>query len=309
LHINTKLVIIYSNKNLKNIFVDSLHMFLKDKKGGNDVKKRLMVIWGIVLMLTVILSACGSSEEKSGDTETNKEEEKKTLRVVTDAAYAPMEYQDKGEVVGFDIDFVKAVAEEAGYELEIEHVGWDPIFVEIESKRADLAVSSITINDDRKQSYDFSVPYFQSTNKILVPEGSDIKSAEDLKGKKVAVQNGTTGQMAMDALLGKNHGDIKKFEDNNLAIMEMESGGADAVVADNMIVEEYAKNNPDKNLTVVEDGTFESEFYGVLFPKDSELVDEVNTAINAIIDNGTYSEIYQKWFGNEPNIEVLKEQQ
>jgi glutamine transport system substrate-binding protein len=284
-------------------------MFLKDKKGGNDVKKRLMVIWGIVLMLTVILSACGSSEEKSGDTETNKEEEKKTLRVVTDAAYAPMEYQDKGEVVGFDIDFVKAVAEEAGYELEIEHVGWDPIFVEIESKRADLAVSSITINDDRKQSYDFSVPYFQSTNKILVPEGSDIKSAEDLKGKKVAVQNGTTGQMAMDALLGKNHGDIKKFEDNNLAIMEMESGGADAVVADNMIVEEYAKNNPDKNLTVVEDGTFESEFYGVLFPKDSELVDEVNTAINAIIDNGTYSEIYQKWFGNEPNIEVLKEQQ
>jgi glutamine transport system substrate-binding protein len=284
-------------------------MFLKDKKGGNDVKKRLMVIWGIVLMLTVILSACGSSEEKSGDTETNKEEEKKTLRVVTDAAYAPMEYQDKGEVVGFDIDFVKAVAEEAGYELEIEHVGWDPIFVEIESKRADLAVSSITINDDRKQSYDFSVPYFQSTNKILVPEGSDIKSAEDLKGKKVAVQNGTTGQMAMDALLGKNHGDIKKFEDNNLAIMEMESGGADAVVADNMIVEEYAKNNPDKNLTVVEDGTFESEFYGVLLPKDSELVDEVNTAINAIIDNGTYSEIYQKWFGNEPNIEVLKEQQ
>jgi glutamine transport system substrate-binding protein len=273
------------------------------------MKKRLMMIWGMVFMLTLILAACGTSEEKSGNTETNKQEEKKTLRVVTDAAYAPMEYQDKGEVVGFDIDFVKAVAEEAGYELEIEHVGWDPIFVEIESKRADLAVSSITINDDRKQSYDFSVPYFQSTNKILVPEGSDIKSAEDLKGKKVAVQNGTTGQMAMDALLGKNHEDIKKFEDNNLAIMEMESGGADAVVADNMIVEEYAKNNPDKNLTVVEDGTFESEFYGVLFPKDSELVDEINKAINTILDNGTYSEIYQKWFGNEPNIEVLKEQQ
>jgi len=273
------------------------------------VKKRLMMILGIVLMFTVILSGCGSSEETSGDTETNEEEEKKTLRVVTDAAYAPMEYQDKGEVVGFDIDFVKAVAEEAGYELEIEHVGWDPIFVEIQSKRADLAVSSITINDDRKQSYDFSVPYFQSTNKILVTEGSDIQSAEDLKGKKVAVQNGTTGQAAMDALLGKNHSDIKKFDDNNLAIMEMESGGAAAVVADNVVVEEYAKNNPDKNLTVIEDDTFESEFYGLLFPKGSELVEEFNTAINAVIDNGKYADIYQEWFGREPNIDILKEQQ
>lgn len=273
------------------------------------MKKSSSLIWGIVLILAVFLTACGTSGESGSETESNNEGETKTLRVVTDAAYAPMEYQDKGEVVGFDIDFIKAVAEEAGYEVEVEHVGWDPIFVEIESKRADLAVSSITITDERKQSYDFSNPYFQSTNKILVQEGSDIQSAEDLKGKKVAVQNGTTGQMAMDALLGKNHPDIKKFEDNNLAIMEMESGGADAVVADNMIVEEYAKNNPDKNLKVVEDATFDSEYYGVLFPKDSELVEEINTAINAVLDNGTYSEIYQKWFGIEPNIEVLKEQQ
>nr|WP_241481570.1 basic amino acid ABC transporter substrate-binding protein [Mesobacillus campisalis] len=274
--------------------------------------KNKIVAWSLLLVLAMFLTACGSSPQDEGsegagnaeDTET-----KKTLRIVTDAAYAPMEYQDKGEVVGFDIDFIKAVAKEAGYEVNVEHVGWDPIFVEIESKRADLAVSSITINDDRKQSYDFSHPYFQSTNKILVPEGSDIKSAEDLKGKKVAVQNGTTGQAAMDALLGKNSPDIKKFEDNNLAIMEMESGGAAAVVADNMVVEEYAKNNPDKNLTVIEDSAFDSEFYGVLFPKGSELVGEFNDAINAVLENGTYTEIYKKWFGNEPNIDVLKEQQ
>jgi polar amino acid transport system substrate-binding protein len=261
----------------------------------------------------MFLAACGSSsqetEKNEGAGNADEAETKKTLRIVTDAAYAPMEYQDKGEIVGFDIDFIKAVAEEAGYDVNVEHVGWDPIFVEIESKRADLAVSSITINDDRKQSYDFSHPYFQSTNKILVPEGSDIKSAEDLKGKKVAVQNGTTGQAAMDALLGKNSPDIKKFEDNNLAIMEMESGGAAAVVADNMVVEEYAKNNPDKNLTVIEDSAFESEFYGVLFPKGSELAGEFNEAINAVLENGKYAEIYEKWFGNEPNIDVLKEQQ
>ncbi|MCM3585643.1 basic amino acid ABC transporter substrate-binding protein [Mesobacillus maritimus] len=276
------------------------------------MKTTRKAIWGIVLLLMAFLAACGTTAEETSSSQEEGQSEAeapKKLRVVTDAAYAPMEFQDKGEVVGFDIDFIKAVAEEAGYELEVEHVGWDPIFVEIESKRADIAISSITITEERKQSYAFSVPYFQSTNKILVPEGSDIQNAENLKGKKVAVQNGTTGQMAMDALIGKNDPNIKKFEDNNLAIMEMESGGADAVVADNMIVEEYAKNNPDKKLKVIEDSAFDSEFYGLLFPQDSELVEEFNKAINAVLDNGTYSEIYQEWFGIEPNIKVLKEQQ
>ncbi|WP_053361662.1 basic amino acid ABC transporter substrate-binding protein [Bacillus sp. FJAT-27251] len=274
------------------------------------MKKSLIGMWCLVLAAAMFLAACGSaSEETSGNGGQETAEDKKTLRVVTNAAYAPMEYLDKGEVVGFDIDLIKAVAEEAGYEVNVEHLGWDPIFVETESKRADLAIAAITINDDRKQTYDFSVPYFQSTNKILVPENSEISSAEDLKGKKVAVQNGTTGQAAMDALLGKNHSDIKKFEDNNLAIMEMESGGADAVVADNVVVEEYAKNNPDKKQKVVEDGTFDSEFYGILFPKGSELTEEFNKALNTLFDNGTYTEIYQEWFGIEPNVDFLKEQQ
>lgn len=274
------------------------------------MKKNLMLLSSLVLAAIMFLAACGTSDETSGEeSDSNASEETKTLRVVTNAAYAPMEYLDKGEVVGFDIDLIKAVAKEAGYEVNVEHLGWDPIFVEIESERADLSVAAITINDDRKQTYDFSVPYFQSTNKILVPKDSDIQSAEDLKGKIVAVQNGTTGQEAMDALLGKNHKDIKKFEDNNLAIMEMESGGAAAVVADNVVVEEYAKNNPDKELEVIEDPSFDSEFYGILFPKGSELVEEFNTALNTVLDNGTYSEIYQKWFGIEPNVEFLKEQQ
>lgn len=277
------------------------------------MKKNLFAIWGLVFIVGLLLTACGSAEKTSGtnaNDEADTGEEQKTLRVVTNATYAPMEYMDKGEVVGFDIDLIKVVAEEAGYVVEeVEHIGWDPIFVEIESKRADLAMASITINDDRKQSYDFSHPYFQSTNKILVPEDSEIAKAEDLKGKMVAVQNGTTGQQAMDELLGKNHSDIKKFEDNNLAIMEMENGGAAAVVADNVVVEEYAKNNPDKHLKVIEDDTFDSEFYGILFPKGSELVAEFNTALNTVIDNGTYTEIYKKWFGIEPNIEFLKEQQ
>jgi glutamine transport system substrate-binding protein len=272
------------------------------------MKKRFLAI--VLMTITaLIVSACGTS--KSSETSgTGSDGQKKELKVVTDAAYAPFEYMEGDKIVGFDIDFLKAVAKEAGYELKIENVGWDPIFVEIKSKRADLAVSSITINDDRKQTYDFSLPYFLSTNKILVREDSDIKSAADLKGKVVAVQNGTTGQEAMDKLLGKNSKDIKKFDNNNLAIMEMLSGGADAVVADNGVVEVYAKNNPKEQLKVIEDsGSFEAEFYGLLFPKGTELKADFDKAIKKVFENGTYEKIYQEWFGQKPNMEKLKAEQ
>ena len=87
----------------------------------------------------------------------------KLLRVVTNADYAPFESLEGDKVVGFDVDFVKALAEEAGYKADVVHVGWDPIFVEIDKKTADMGVSAITINDERKQTYDFSVPYFLSS--------------------------------------------------------------------------------------------------------------------------------------------------
>lgn len=265
----------------------------------------------LILAFSLILTACGSSNPTKGDSTNGvpDEKEKKTLRVVTDAAYAPFEYLEGDKIVGFDVDFVNAVAAEAGYKVKIEHVGWDPLFIEIQDKKADFAVSSITINDDRKQTYDFSVPYFLSTNKILVPKNSDIKSGADLKGKVVAVQNSTTGQEVAEGILGKKSPNIKKFENNNLAIQELLSGGAAAVVADNTVIEEFAKNNPDKKLVVIADTQFPVEYYGLLFPKGSKLKAEINEAVNAVLDNGKYSEIYQKWFGAEPDIEKLKAQQ
>lgn len=274
------------------------------------MRKRLFALLVLIFSFTLVLSACGTSKDNSNEAGNGSGEEKKTLRVVTDANYAPFEYMDKGEIVGFDVDFVNAVAKEAGLEVKIESVGWDPLFVEIKDKRADFAMSAITINDDRKQTYDFSVPYFLSTNKILVPEGSDIKTAEDLKDKVVAVQNGTTGQEAVEGLLGQNNSNIKKFENNNLAIMELNSGGADAVVADNTVVEEYAKNNPKDKLVVIEDtDSFDAEFYGLMLPKGSELKTDLDKAVKAVLENGTYAKIYKEWFGTEPDLEKIKAQQ
>jgi len=279
-------------------------------KGELSMGKLSRIGFLLMLVLAMFLAACGS-DESTGNTSGGDSggEEKKELRIVTDGAYAPMEYMEGGEVVGFGIDFTKAVVAEAGYEPNIEVIGWDPIFAEIEGKTADMAVSSITINDERKQTYDFSVPYYLSTNKILVPENSDVKSGADLKGKKIAVLNGSTGQEVAEKIVGENSRDILKFADNNLAIQELLAGGADAVIADNTIVEYYTKMNPDQNLKAVEDESFADEFYGVLFPKGSDLKPEIDEAIKTILDNGKYAEIYEKWFGSQPDVETLKAQQ
>ncbi|PTY80513.1 basic amino acid ABC transporter substrate-binding protein [Heyndrickxia sporothermodurans] len=272
------------------------------------MKKKTLraALFSLAIGLLMLVSACGSTEKVNSGGADSKEKQK--LRVVTDAAYAPMESMDGDKIVGFDVDIVDAVLKEAGYDYELVHVGWDPLFVELKSKRADIGISSITIDEDRKQTYDFSLPYFESINKILVPEDSSIQSGADLKGKTVAVQNGTTGQAVAEGILGKNNKDIKKFENNVLAIMELLKGGADAVVADNAVVEEYVKNNPNKKLKVITDSSFPSEFYGMMLPKGSKIKEDLDKAIKKIVENGTYADIYKKVFGSEPNLQELEKQ-
>ena len=144
---------------------------------------------------------------------------------------------------------------------------------------------------------------------IMFGEGVDIKSAQDLKGLKIGVQNGTTGQAAAEKIVGQNSSDISKYENNVVAITALKQGQVDAVVTDNTVVNEYVKNNPDDNFNTVEDPeNFESEFYGLMFPKDSELKSEFDKAVKEVIENGTYAEIYKEWFGTEPNTDALLEQ-
>src|SRR5690606_3350028 len=119
--------------------------------------------------------------------------------VGTEATFAPFEFMEKGEVTGFDVDLLNAVAEEAGYEVKIDNTGWDAMFAGLQSKQLDIGMAGVTITDERVESYDFSDPYFESKTMIAFKEGKvDIKTAKDLKGKKLGVQNGTTGQFAAE---------------------------------------------------------------------------------------------------------------
>jgi polar amino acid transport system substrate-binding protein len=223
----------------------------------------------------------------------------KVYVVGTDAAYAPFESQAPGgEVVGFDIDVVKAAAAKAGFQVKFINTPWEGIFKTLDTGERDIVVSAVTITDERKQSMDFSAPYFDATQLIAVKEGAKIKTFADLKALKVGVQNATTGDEVVQKLQGKTSPNIKRFESTPLALKELESGGVDAVVADNGVVQHYIANNPGGKFVSISDTSFTPEQYGIVVKKgNAELLKKINEGLIAIKADGSYEQIYARYFG------------
>jgi polar amino acid transport system substrate-binding protein len=222
--------------------------------------------------------------------------------VGTDAAYAPFELQnEKGEIVGFSIDLMRAIAAKAGIEVKFINTPWEGIFNTLAQGDRDLLISSITITDERKQSMDFSDPYFDAQQLIAVPETSKITKFGDLKTLKVGVQTGTTGDEVVSKLLGKTNTNIKRYESTPLALKELEAGGVDAVVADNGVVINYVANNTVSKFRTVNDAAFAPEQYGIAVKKgNDELLAKINKGLAEIKADGTYEKIYSQYFGAPP---------
>ncbi|HNX70091.1 basic amino acid ABC transporter substrate-binding protein, partial [Rivihabitans pingtungensis] len=180
------------------------------------------------LLSAVMLSACGKKEAAPAPAaEAPAAPQVKEYVVGTDAAYAPFEFEnEKKEVEGFDMDVLRAVADKAGFKVKFVNTPWEGIFATLAQGDRDMVISAVTITDERKQSMDFSDPYFEARQLIAIGKGvTDVKKFADLKGKKVAVQTGTTGDEVVQKLLGKTSADIKRFESTPLALKELESGG------------------------------------------------------------------------------------
>ena len=226
----------------------------------------------------------------------------KVYVVGTDAAYAPFESQnEKGEIVGFDIDVVKAAAQKAGIEVKFLNTPWEGIFNNLNQGDRDLLVSAITITPERKQTMDFSTPYFDAQQLIAVKKDSKIAKFDDLKKLKVGVQNGTTGDEVITKLQGKESVNIKRFESTPLALKELEGGGVDAVVADNGVVVHYVNNNSGSNFKTISDASFPAEQYGVAVKKgNTELLEKINKGLADIKTDGSYQQIYTRYFGAAP---------
>lgn len=253
----------------------------------------------------LLLSACGKKEAPPAPAAAPVAAAPAPMKVYTvgtDAAYAPFESQnEKGEIVGFDIEVMQAVAKAAGFEVKFVNTPWEGIFNALGQGDRDMIVSAVTITDERKQSMDFSDPYFDAAQLIALPEKSKVSRFADLKKLKVGVQTGTTGDEAVTKLLGKNSKNIKRYESTPLALKELESGGVDAVVADNGVVIHFVANNPGSKFKTVADKDFAPEQYGVALKKgNAELLSQVNKGLSTIKSDGSYAAIYSKYFGAAP---------
>lgn len=247
----------------------------------------------------LVLAACGKKEEPapqaaapaaSAAPSAPAAPAVKVLTVGTDAAYAPFEFQnEKGEIVGFSVDLLTAVAAKGGFEVKFVNTPWEGIFNSLGQGDRDVLISSITITDERKQTMDFSDPYFDAHQLIAVKEGSKVAKFDDLKKLKVGVQTGTTGDEVVTKLQGKNSTNVKRFESTPLALKELESGGVDAVVADNGVVIHYVANNAGAKFKTVNDKAFAPEQYGIAVKKgNAEALEMINKGLAAIKADGTY---------------------
>ncbi len=221
------------------------------------------------------------------------------VTVGTDAAYAPFESQnEKAEIVGFDIDVVRAIAAKAGFEVRFINTPWEGIFNALQQGDRDLVVSAVSITPERQQTMDFSEPYFDAQQLVAVKQNSKVAKFNDLKTLKVGVQTGTTGDEAITKLQGKTSPNIKRFELTPLALKELEAGGVDAVVADNGVIVNYVANNPGGHFKTVADPAFVPERYGVALKKgNADLLALVNQGLAGIKADGSYQAIYAKYFG------------
>lgn len=253
------------------------------------MKKTGVLILSLALLFTLAVTGCAKNTPGSGG----------IVKVGTDATYPPFEKQEgNGKLTGFDIELMNAIAKAGGFEVDIQHTGWDPMLNAVKTGKLDAGISAISITDERKKVYDFSDPYFDAKQLILVPANSNVHSLKDLKGKRIGVQTGTTGEIVVQKAFGKTYQGIKGYDDTPAAIDDLANGRVDAVVADNGVVLEYLKKLPAGKFKQVDDPSFQPEHYGIIVKKgNKELLKKINDGLKKIQEDGTYKKIYEKYFG------------
>jgi polar amino acid transport system substrate-binding protein len=222
------------------------------------------------------------------------------LSVCTQLPYQPFEMRQGGQVVGFDISMMDQVAKKLDLKVNVVNTPFEGIQSgqALNTGQCDIAAAGMTITPERAKAIDFSDPYFDATQALLVKKGSGFDSLESLDGKTIGVQAGTTGKIYAEAHAPKGT-TIRTFEDLGLLTAAVKTGQIDAAVQDNGPLLDYVKNNPDTQVTA-EFNTGEQYGFAVKKNGNAELLKTTNEVIKQTKSDGTYNEIYKKWFGTEP---------
>lgn len=259
-------------------------------------------IFSLIILFVLVLSACSSSNESKDENDSKGKTvqvntSEKQLVVGTDTSYMPFEFLDKAtnQYVGFDIDLIDAILTGLELDYRLEPMDFNGIIPALQTNNLDIAIAGITKTDERAKVIDFSEGYYEAGTHILVQQSNtDINSVEDLAGKVIATKQGTSAYNYAIEIEGTKK--VTPFPNIDQAYLELEKGAADAVVFDSPNVKYYAQTAGKGKVKVVGD-LLQGQNFAIAFPKGSELREKVDQELAKLIEDGTYDEIYKKWFG------------
>ena len=244
---------------------------------------------------SVASSAAASSEAASAAATELTTVEAGKLTMATNAAFPPYEMTtDAGEFEGIDIETAQAIADKLGLELQIDDMDFDAALLSVQQGKADIVMAGVTVTDERKAVMDFSDSYATGIQSIIVPEGSDIASPDDLTGKKIGTQRGTTGYIYCSDDFGDEN--VVAYDDGLTAVQALNNGQVDAVVIDNAPAQEFIAANPGLKIL---DTSYAEEDYAIGMAKGSSLEDAVNAALKELKADGTLQSIVDKYITAE----------
>ena len=254
--------------------------------------KKFIKILSVLAAIALVLScaACGAAKTNS-----DADAEKK-LVMGTNASFPPYEFvDDNNNIVGIDAEIAAAVAEKMGYELEIKDMEFDSLITAVQSGNIDFALAGMTVTPERKESVNFSDTYATGVQVIIVPENSSIAKVEDLSGKKIGVQAGTTGDIYCTDEFGQDM--VKQYKNGAEAVAALKNGQVDCVVIDNEPAKNYVKANT--GLKILETAYAEEDYAAAISKENTELLDNFNKALKELKEAGKIAEIINKYIPAE----------
>ncbi|WKY48368.1 amino acid ABC transporter substrate-binding protein [Eubacteriaceae bacterium ES3] len=261
-------------------------------------KKSIAGLLLLLLSLAVLLAGCSSSD--STEAEATGDNDDQTFVVGLDDSFPPMGFRDENnEIVGFDVDLAKEVGERLGMEVVLQPINWDTKELELDSGNIDVIWNGLTITEERKEVMDFTKPYLENDQVIVVKNGSDIATKADLAGKNIGVQKGSSAYDAFTSdEISTEVADLTEYPENVSALADLGIGRIDAVIVDS-IVARYYITSENAEFTILEESLAPEE-YGVAVKKgNTELLDQIQEALDAMNEDGTAAEISTNWFGED----------
>ena len=249
-------------------------------------KKKVLVT--AVLAMAVMLSACGTKDNK--DKAGSDAEGVKTLIMATNAEFPPYEYYEGDTIVGIDVDIANAIAEDLGMKVKVEDMAFDSVVTAVQTGKADIGLAGLTVNEERLLNVDFTDTYAKATQVIIVREDSTIATPDDLNGKTIGVQLGTTGDIYADDIADA---EIQRFPKGIDAVMALTQGKLDAVIIDREPAKVFVKEN--EGIKIL-DEEFTNEEYAIAIKKgNDELLKQFNESLNKLKESGKLQEIIDKY--------------